>query len=370
MHFSYYYEGARPERASRPEAGLSFFHKEAALPSDLKLVSPEEGGLYYVGRFPDKVGPSPLFAWQGSELLARFSGRRLGLRFAAPTIGPVFFNVIVDGENRMLELDKEGPLNYLLVPELGEGEHELVLYKRTEAFVGAVSFLGLLIEKDAHLGPKPEALGLRLEFYGDSITAGACNDEPGEDQYDDQSAHDNYLSYGSIASRELGAEYVSIAVSGTGVCESWNPVLMEAVWDKTGCDPYGRPNCQWDFSGRNPDIVVLNLGQNDFGFPFSQGRPFPVDFAQRYTHFVRGLRDAYPEAPIVCAIGGMAAWHESAELKAAWEKAVADLKAADGRIFDYRFIAFSRNHPRVPLHRILASELVAYIRSSVLPSQE
>lgn len=369
MRFSYYRDGAHPERASRPQSGLSFFRKVGAVPSGFKLVSPEEKELYYVGRFPEKVGPSPVFAWQGSELLARFSGRRLGFRFAAPTIGPVFFNVIVDGENRLLEIDKEGPFNYLLEPELGEGEHELVLYKRTEAFIGSVAFLGLLTEEGARLGPKPEAQGLRIEFYGDSITAGACNDEPGEDQYEDQSTHDNYLSYGSIASRELGAEYVSIAVSGSGICESWNPILMQSVWDKAGCDPSGRPSGQWDFSGRRPDIVVINLGQNDYGFPLSQGRPFPADFAERYVSFVRGIRGVYTEAGIVCAIGGMTAWRESADLKAAWEGAVAQLKAADGLIFDYRFMAFSSNHPRVPLHRILASELAAYIRSSVLPSR-
>ena len=141
MCFSYYREGAHPERALRPEVGSTFFHKEATLPSGFKLVSPEDAELYYVGRFSDEVGPSPVFAWQGSELLARFSGRRLGLIFDAPAIGPVFFNVIVDGENRMLELDKEGPLNYMLDHELEEGEHELVLYKRTEAFIGAVAFL-------------------------------------------------------------------------------------------------------------------------------------------------------------------------------------------------------------------------------------
>jgi hypothetical protein len=144
---------------------------------------------------------------------------------------------------------------------------------------------------------------------------------------------------------------------------------MERVWDKTGCDPCGHPNSQWDFSGRKPDIVVLNFGQNDYGLPLSQGRSFPADFAQRYARLVRGIRAVYPEAAIVCAIGGMAAWHESPDLRAAWKAAVAELEAVDPLIFDYPFLAFSINHPRVPLHRDLAAELVAYIRSSVLQRQ-
>jgi hypothetical protein len=370
MRFSYYRDGARPERAARPSVGSSFFSTSETLPAGLRLVPSDERSLYYVGRFPEAVGPAPSFAWQGSELLARFTGARLGFLFDAPTVGPAFFNVIVDGENRMLELAADGPLFYLLEPELGPGVHELVLYKRTEAFIGAVRLRGLLVEEGARLGPKPEGLPLRLEFYGDSITAGACNDDPGEDQYEDQSTHDNYLSYGSVAARELGAEYVSIAVSGTGLCESWNPVLMGEAWDKMGCDPAGRPGEAWDFSGRAPDIVVINLGQNDYGFPLSQGRPFPAEYARRYLGFARGLRAVYPRAAIVCAIGGMPAWHESAELRAAWEEAVAQLKAEDALVFDYRFMAFSVKHPRVELHRVLAAELAAYLRSVVLPSLE
>jgi hypothetical protein len=373
MPFSYYTEGAYPERAALPSTFFPSFSLsplsagiESRAPAGLRLLSPDSPELYYVGRFPVAHRAAPRFAWQGSELLARFTGRRLGFRFNAPTVGPVFFNVIVDGANRVLELSEKGKCDYLLEAELGAGEHELVLYKRTEAFIGTARLLGLLVEEGSSLGPRPEALPLRIEFYGDSITAGACNEDPGDDQYDDQSTHDNYLSYGSIACRSLGAEYVSIAVSGTGICESWTPLLMDAIWNKASVDFSGGVCEAWDFSGRKPEIVVINLGENDHGLPFSEGRPFPPDFAHRYEAFVRRLRAAYPEASIICAIGGMSAWRESAPLRAAWEKAVAALESSDDRVYDLRFKAFSCNHPRVALHLELASELEDFIRERKL----
>jgi hypothetical protein len=371
VRFSYYTEGANPERASRPPEGSSFFTvsasaEEGRAPPSAAFVPADDPALYYVGRFPASGRSAPDFVWQGSELLARFAGRRLGLRFDKP-VGPAFFNVLVDGANRILELKSEGAADYILDADLGPGEHELVLYKRTEAFIGSVAFRGLILERGASLGPRPEPLPLRLEFYGDSITAGACNDEPGEDQYEDQSAHDNYLSYGAIASRSLGAEHVSIAVSGTGICRSWNPILMNAIWDKASCDSEGGPNRNWDFSCHEPDIVVINVGQNDHSLPFSLGQPFPPDFAPRYVDFVLSLRRAYHGAAIVCSIGGMSAWRDSPDLQTAWERAVAELKASDPRVFDLRFEAFSYNHPRVAVHRALAAELAAFIRTNVLP---
>jgi hypothetical protein len=366
MRFSYYAEGAHPERAARPAPGSSFFSIEQEFPAGLALVSPDAPELLYVGRFLQADRDRPLFGWQGSELLARFSGRRIGLRFEAREGGAVFFNVIIDGENRILEIGGEGPRSYVLAAELSPGEHELVLYKRSEAYMGSVRFLGLIVEEGAELGPKPEPLPLRLEFYGDSITAGACNDCPGEDSYDDLSEHDNYLSYGAICARALGAEYVSIAVSGTGLCESWNPVFAGAVWDAAACDPAGGPNPRWDFSGRAPEAVVINLGQNDFGFPNSQGRPFPAAWRDRYVEYVRRIRAVYPRAAIVCAMGGMSAYRDSPALQAAFDGAVSELESADRRVFDFRFEAFSYNHPRVELHRALAAELEAFLRGNVL----
>jgi hypothetical protein len=331
---------------------------DAAVGRGLALVRPDDPGLYYVGRFAERTIREPVFAWQGSQLLARFEGSRIGFRFSRAT-GRNFFNVIVDGENRLLALVEGGSADYVADFEPGPGPHELVLFKRSEGYFGSAALQGLLVEEGTALGPPPEPLGLRVELYGDSITAGACNDDGEIDQYDDLSTHDAYLSYGAIACRELGAEFVCIAVSGTGITCSWNPILMGEVWDRVAPDPASE---RWDFSGREPDVVVVNLGQNDFGLPHSTGGTLSPEFAPRYVGFVRAIRGAYPRSRIVCAIGGMSAWHASSDLRRAWKSAMAELRAEDGGIEELRFEARSDAHPRVPIHRALGQELAAFIR--------
>jgi hypothetical protein len=41
------------------------------------------------------------------------------------------------------------------------------------------------------------------------------------------------------------------------------------------------------------DVVLPNLGQNDHGFPASQGEPFAADFSERYLACVRAMRQRY-----------------------------------------------------------------------------
>jgi lysophospholipase L1-like esterase len=364
--FKYYIYGAHPETAVAPSSGKPFFAPVPAFnsdpPSGFSFIKADDPSIYYIGRFASGASDRPVFVWQGSQLCARFSGRRIGFRFDS-VIGRNYYNVIIDGENRLLGLEEGPGTDYLANFEIEPGEHELVLYKRSEAYFGSAVFQGLILEKGACLGPRPETLPLRIEFYGDSITAGACNEDPGDDQYEDLSSHDNYLSYGSIACRMLNAEYISIAVSGTGLTCSWNPILMPEIWDRTAPDPVSPKH---DFSGPPPDIVVVNLGQNDVGFPASQGRPLSGDFAQRYVSFIRGIRAVYPRSFIVCTIGGMTAYRDSAELRAAWSCAMGALRGGDDRILELRFEAFSYSHPRIPVHRALAAELASFIRTEIL----
>jgi lysophospholipase L1-like esterase len=314
----------------------------------------------YWGRIDFADESAPTLIWQGSQVRFRFSGTRLALRLA-DSRGADYYDVVVDGRIHLLEAEDAADCDYVLEETLGPGEHEAVLFKRNEAMSSRARFKGILLERGCELLERPAPAPLKIEFYGDSITAGACDEIPGDDQYQDMVGHNNYTSYAAIAARALGAEYSNVSYSGTGICASWNEFLMPDCWDLLYPEP---DSPAYDFRGRDPDIVVINLGQNDYGYTQSVKQPFPSGFAQEYSRLVREIRERYPEAWIVCATGGMSAVKSSRDLNKALNAALKEL-SADPRILSMTFRAFTYDHPRVDTHMKMALELEAFIRENV-----
>ena len=340
---------------------------DATPPTDTgwQFVRPTHVALRYVGRFDITTKPhAPLLSWSGSEIRARFTGTRLALRMAS-VYGVNHYTVEIDGRRHRLSLRGEGQRDWRLREPLPPGTHTLRLVKRTEGSQAEARFMGLLLSPDGHLLAPPPERSLRLEFYGDSITAGACNGDMGTDQYEDLSTHDGTRAYGALVATRLGADYIGIAVSGIGITRTWDSLLMPQIWDRTA------PHLESPVApvGDHPaDVVIVNLGQNDHGFPASRGEPFAADFSERYLAFVRGLRQRYPQAKLVLTIGGMSAWKEQPALERTLIETARLLKSeGDQRVWTYRFEVFSWAHPRIDVHAQMADELETFLRDKVLP---
>jgi lysophospholipase L1-like esterase len=59
------------------------------------------------------------------------------------------------------------------------------------------------------------------------------------------------------------------------------------------------PRQAWDFSKWVPDVVVINLGTNDF----AQANPDEKNWTAAYRQFIARVRGHYPQAQIYCATG-------------------------------------------------------------------
>jgi len=357
-------------------AGLLPPALQAAQPGDFEAADPsatsahdtfiaaDDPLLRYVGRTDSRVPHTRGLSWSGTELRARFTGTRLGLRMAS-LHGANHFDVEIDGHRRSLVVTGEAAQEWRLRAPLPAGRHELRLVKRTEGAMAEARFDGLLLADDGTLLPPPPARALRLEFYGDSITAGACDGDMGVDQYEDLSTHDGTRAYSALTAQRLGADYVGIAVSGIGITRTWGDLLMPQVWDRVAPHldaPVAAPD------PREPDVVLVNLGQNDHGLPASRGEPFPHEFAGKYLDFIRQLRHRYPHARLVLLIGGMTAWKDEPQLVPAVHAAMQRLHAEGDRlVWSHTFEAFSYAHPRIDVHQRMADELVAFLRDQVLP---
>lgn len=360
--------------SSRPAsllAVMSAGHLPAALrtghfvrePLPTPLITPDNGKLRWTGRVGDAPG-GKLLAWSGTELRARFTGKQLGLSFKSTHWGTSHFTVEIDGRRHWLAAPGNTASDWRLREPLADGEHTLRLVKRTEAGMAETVLLGLRLAAGGQLLNPPPARPLKLVFYGDSITAGACNGDVGDDQYDDLYFHDGTRAYGALTAENLGADYVGIAVSGIGITATWGEQLMPQVWNRIAprLDARVAPP-----DPRAPDVVLLNLGQNDHGFPASKGQPIAGDFEARYLAFVRQLRARYPKAKLVLLAGGMTAWKEQPAIPRALSQTAATLRAeGDTQVWTYTFQAFAHAHPRIDVHAQMAAELTRLLKTEVL----
>lgn len=329
------------------------------------LIAVDDPQLRWVGRIGPPHDGARLLAWSGSELRARFTGRTLALRFASRHWGTAHYAVEIDGQRQVLSVPGQSDGEWRPAATLPDGPHELRLIKRTEASMAENLFLGLRLAPGGRLLAPPPVRPLQLMFYGDSISAGACLGDPGEDQYDDLFFHDGTRAYGAQTAARLGADYVGIAVSGIGITATWGDQLMPQVWDRLA--PRLDAPAVAAADERQPDVVLLNLGQNDHGFPASKGQRMAPDFAPRYLAFVRQLRARYPQAKLVLLIGGMSAWQAEPALLQALHAAVDTLRAeGDRQVWMYQFQAFSWAHPRLDVHTRMADELTRFLKAEVL----
>ena len=344
---------------SRPGAGTAGAGKDGA---PRPVLSP----IHYVGRFDRRDAAGPRFSWPGSALVATFEGT--GIIATIKDEGTNYFSVVIDHGPATTLATNGSKADYVLASGLPQARHTLELTKRTEAIVGAVQLVALSPVGGA-LVPTANPYDRRIELIGDSITCGYGNLGANAGCPFSPATEDETMAYGGIAGRELGAEVRAIAYSGIGMLRSYDgstaeqmPVLFERTLAK---DP-----APWAFDTPEPDVVVINLGTNDF----SHGDPGPP-FADAYAAFLARLRGHYPHAHVICALSTMLLdepdrMHRTA-VRTVLRKLVADRTTAGDTAISYFEFDLARPnegfgcdyHPSLATHRTMATALVEEIRA-------
>lgn len=344
-------------------------HSRAATAAEHQLLAASDPRFHYEGRFDQTDPAAPVVIWQASRIQIEFEGDSLGLQFGEPT-GQNFFDAGIDGKTSLVAIREGQAAEGVRFTGLGQGRHRLILFKRSEASAGAVRFHGIELAGGAQafapaLTPHP----LAMLFIGDSITAGACNEDGAIDQWADRSTHNNARSYGALTAGAFSADYRNIAVSGMGVVLGWVEPKAGEIWNRV----YPRASSpRADLSSWTPDVVFVNLGENDDSFTTAKGLPFPATgYTNAYVDLVSAIRQAYPATHIVILRGGMFGGAQSARLREPWEAAVRRIEAADAKASHFVFQRWSANHPRVADHRAMADELIAWLKAQpfIAPAQ-
>jgi len=330
-------------------------------------VGARDPGVRLTGRFDDRDAAGPRIAWAGSMISVRFAGTAINVRLK--TTGSDQFQVIVDGApTSVLALTKETTL-YRAASGLPDQEHTLDLFKRTEPLVGQVQLLGFQLEKGKKLLPNPSTLKRRIEVVGDSITCGYGNEASKQTEHFAPDTENNYQAYGAMAARDLKAEYVAIAWSGKWLFgDNAIPKLYDLALPND-------PQSQWNAVLWKPQVVVVNLGTNDFG----PRNPTQQEWQDAYRGFIGVLRKNYPECHIFCAVGSM-----MSDSYPPGRKALSTIrqyttglvealkKAGDRKIHYVEFDPQDMKngigadwHPSVKTHRLMADRLVAAVQKEL-----
>jgi lysophospholipase L1-like esterase len=202
------------------------------------------------------------------------------------TGGGTRFTVVVDGGTPKTVTAATGATS--LATGLTNGTHDIVIWRNTETNGGITQFTSLsnFSTGGALLAPAA-APAKRVEVIGDSLSVGAgvegnATCTGGIDAYTN-----NYLAYGSVAARAVGADVVTIAWSGIGVYRNSNGSTTNTMPIRY---PYAVPSdtTLWDFSLYQPQVTVINLGTNDFG----SGDPGTA-YETAYVDFIKTVRSKY-----------------------------------------------------------------------------
>jgi hypothetical protein len=257
-------------------------------------------GVRIVGRTTAGTA-GPRFEWSGASIAARFTGTQVSIELNDGS-NLDEFEVVVDGATLPNLVTRAGTTTYPLAAGLANRTHDLLVWRRTEAFYGFTEFVGLTgFSAGGGLLAPPPAPAHQIEIVGDSISCGygiegnaSCTAAQLE------SIENNYLAYGSVAARALGADVVTVAWSGIGIYRNYDEVgpstdTMPQRYDFS----IPTDDTAWDFSQYRPQAVVVNLTANDFSTMGDPGQPYVDDFVA----FVEHIRSKYAGAYIFLVIG-------------------------------------------------------------------
>lgn len=251
-------------------------------------------------RFLGRTAPLPEglpLSWSNSGVTFTFRGDRAELHFAAYEADqPVYVKVFADGKAQRFGLDGKSPK--ILLDFTKNAVHTVKLLRISEGNTPLVFQKTRVYGASPELLPPPAEKPFRIEFMGDSITAGFGVAAPREQDLYTTYEQDSTRSYAYLTAERLNAELRTVCISGQGVwknCGKEPGVRFESMFDMSVRGRTGYDHASWQ-----PDVMVLNCGTNDV-----PGETTPEIMYREGGALLDKVRAAYPDAQIIWMYGMM-----------------------------------------------------------------
>lgn len=262
-----------------------------------KVMEIIKGGTFKVLGRPYFVNDVPAFTWSNSGIEFCAKCDRITVFFGENRVEqPVIFKVYVDGIEVKTSVVGKG--SAAIIENLRDKMHKIKILRISEGS-NCVS-----IEKVQIYGKAPEfrmpedKKRLKLEFLGDSITAGFGVLADGEKMDFTTYEQDSTKTYAYLTAQELDAEIRTICISGQGICHSCGDYV-----GTTFIEFFNRTSRADEGYTRDdyiPDVFIVNGGTND-----KRSHVTSEEFIAGVIALLKDIRSKYPDTPIIWMYGMM-----------------------------------------------------------------
>jgi lysophospholipase L1-like esterase len=299
------------------------------------------------------------FGWPATYFESRFHGTAVSV--SVETMNDRL-QLLIDGTQKAL-LIQPGAAS-LTIAGLAPGDHVVRLEKVTESQTGGSRFVAFYpAEGSTPLSPPP-ARARQIEYIGDSYTVGYGNTARGTSctRPEVHDLTDSQQAFGPTLARAVGADYRVNAYSGFGIVRNYgggaagqSMVLLYPRLKPDDADHLDTDPGQW-----RPQVIVINLGTNDFSTPVHAGEAWPnqdalaADYRAKYGAFARMLMTKQPQAHLIL-MGSDAFYDQVQQIAASLPRPVATLHFGGLEMTGCDY------HPSLKDDRTLAASLQALL---------
>ena len=267
-----------------------------------KFIPAGNEAFRYVGRFDFSNPQEVRFDWSGVYIQFCIKSSECTLRMSDS--GHNYYNVLID-DKASKTFDVKCDTTLTIATGLESQIHKIQIFKRTEGSQGTGIFRGIVISEKGEMIPWKDIPSRKIEYIGNSISCGYGTEGKTKNERWSPSTENSYLSYAPIMARAFHADYHVVAHSGMGVVRNYGykeKVSPNAMPDRFNHVFDEKEKPLWNFSQWKPDVVVINLGTNDFST-----KPFPdkADFIAGYKKLINQVTEQYGDLPIFCVVGPM-----------------------------------------------------------------
>jgi hypothetical protein len=321
-----------------------------------KLVKADLSKLTYSGRIDFYDPLAPIFIFPASSVSMLFTGAELKLLVKNNhSYYDNYIGFIIDGVQKKILLSNDNSIQEITLTSClcDNTSHEVVLFKRQDV-CHEFTFYGFIISKDSKILTPSNKSRRCMEFYGDSAAVGELIEmidyaEKLEVKHNGEYSNVWY-SYAMMTARNLKTQVSIIAQGGISLLDNAgyfhvpDSIGMESIYDKLHFNPSLGNVSSWDFNRYTPQVVIIDIGQND---------AVPEDYMKNdkdgekaktwknhYREFVLNIRRKYPNSYIVLTTTIMN--HHSS-----WDRAIGIIcqKINDEKILHFLYSCNGRGTP-------------------------